>query len=172
MLLSEQDQMEQWNQIVKDELSGAYLGVQDSATSAKIQKMIKDDKKAINENTQKFHKLIDDYVISKRQLIILENAIKELTAKKHEQEQVYSKLGAYAREEEKAIDAVSGSGGSVTGSHNELENKLRDQVASEKAQINELQQLIGKAIANRDKWEKKTHALQAELHALTKLDTV
>ena len=164
--------MEQWNQIVKDEFSGASLGVQDFATSSKIMEMIENDKKAITENQQKFHKLVDEYTISKRQLNIHQNAINELKAKQREQQHIYETLGKSAKDEEKGLEAVSETGGLPTDSHKELEKKLQDQVASQKGQIDEMQHLIDKTIATRDQWEKKTHSLYKQLHALMKLDKV
>ena len=172
MLLSDQEQIEQWNQIVKDEISGAYLGVQNSATSAKILEMIENDKQAITENSQKFHKLVDEYIIAKRQLIIHHNAVNELIAKKTEQEQIYNTLQTSAKKEEQGIEKLSESGTSQTDSHKRLEKELQDQVASQRTRIDEMKHLIDKTVTSRDQWQKKTHSLYQQLQALMKLDKV
>lgn len=77
-LLSQQEQSKKLNEMLQEEFSGANIGEE---TSAKIHEMLSNDQKAIKENSEKFKKILPQYIIAKQQVNIHTTALNELMAK-------------------------------------------------------------------------------------------
>eukprot|EP01083_Nonionella_stella_P205728 748905_1 len=169
-LLSEQESDQKWNEIVQDEFSGSKLNEMDVKTSSRISELIRHDKSAINENSAKFHKLLPEYIIAKRQVDIEDAALHELNHKRNKIQHSFEAMQVSTKKEQKGIEAVSESGTEQTDSHKTLEKDLEDEVALIKKQLDAIHHLIHSTTTARDQWLKHSHTLHEQLLSIMQLD--
>eukprot|EP01084_Bolivina_argentea_P066435 121093_1 len=169
-LLADQESYKQWNAIVKNEFSAANLHQIDSKTSERIMQMINHDKAAITENSDKFHKLLPEYILAKRQVDIQNAELNELTHKRNKEESKFKAIQLSTQKEQKAIEMVSESGTKQTDLNSKLEKELEDELSLLKNELDQIHHLIHSTTTTRDQWLKKSQTLHQQLLSIMKLD--